>query len=287
MSHLFQLFNASSPPRGSVCITGWRGCTEEPGKFFMLSSKLRTYHVSTCTHFHDQIVSWDLPLNDAWAEFKAKPVQRKSDLISTQSSLNVIMPKSSWLAPHPLRCSRRRAFGSLKTLFNPSRRISHHLCCGSLPLAFFLQVVAESWILFKMSVSLFTAGSFPHFATKENHCDPKPGALKEYFSDIYILSSVKHLPPHSKDFNHCVLWWLFSISWMQRGSCSEDVEPWRNLNRPHHEKSKLFKDQPWWWWVRWLKVKNHPSQGRSTNSWRENQETPHASLVNSPQVAWR
>lgn len=103
----------------------------------MLSSKLRTYHVSTCTHFHDQIVSWDLPLNDAWAEFKAKPVQRKSDLISTQSSLNVIMPKSSWLAPHPLRCSRRRAFGSLKTLFNPSRRISHHLCCGSLPLAFF------------------------------------------------------------------------------------------------------------------------------------------------------
>lgn len=88
------------------------------------------------------------------AEFKANSVQRKSDLIFTQSSLNVIMPKSSWLAPHPLRCSRRRAFGSLKTLFNPSRRISHHLCCGSLPFAFAGSSSPWEWS-FIQSVSLF------------------------------------------------------------------------------------------------------------------------------------
>lgn len=115
-----------------------RGC-RGAGKFFMLSSKFRANHREVGFYLHT------FPRSNCvmrpfskWcrAEFKVNPVQRKSDLIFTQSSPNVIMPKSSLLAPHPLRCSRRRAFGSLKTLFNPSRRISHLLCCGSLPLAF-------------------------------------------------------------------------------------------------------------------------------------------------------
>lgn len=115
-------------------------------------------------------MSWDLSLNDAWAEFKANPVQRKSDLIFTQSSLNVIMPKSSWLAPHPLRCSSRRAFGSLKTLFNPSRRISHHLCRGSLPFAFAgsssqweLNIFLQNLSLLSLSLSSQFSDSFPDF----------------------------------------------------------------------------------------------------------------------------
>lgn len=161
MSHLFQGFNASSLPRGSVCIARWEVAWR--GRSFSCSVQsfgLTTgRRISTCTHFRDQIVSWDLSLNDARAEFKANPVQRKSDLIFTQSSLNVIMPKSSWLAPHPLRCSRRRAFGSLKTLFNPSRRISHHLSCGSLPLA---SPGSRRQILFKMWVSFSLHSSLPH-----------------------------------------------------------------------------------------------------------------------------
>lgn len=74
------------------------------------------------------------------------------------------MPKSSWLAPHPLRCSRRRAFGSLKTLFNPSRRISHHLCCGSLPLAFAGSSSQWESIFYSkcLSLSLFLHSSLAH-----------------------------------------------------------------------------------------------------------------------------
>lgn len=140
-------------------------------------------------------MSWDLSLNDAWAEFKANPVQRKSDLIFTQSSLNVIMPKSSWLAPHPLRCSSRRAFGSLKTLFNPSRRISHHLCCGSLPFAFAgsssqweLNIFLQNISLLSLTLSVFTVlWLIPWFwslQSLDTNCNPAAGVLKDVKSNI-------------------------------------------------------------------------------------------------------
>lgn len=191
MSHLFQVFNASSLPRGSVCITRWE-VAWRAGKFFMLSSKFRTNHREADFYLHT------FPRSNCvmrpfskWcqAEFKANPVQRKSDLIFTQSRLNVIMAKSSWLAPHPLRSSRRRAFGSLKTLFNPSRRISHHLCCGSLPLAF--AGSSSPWeenFIQNVSLSLFTVlWLIPRFGYSQSldDCDPQVGVLKDIKSNIF------------------------------------------------------------------------------------------------------
>lgn len=83
MSHLFQVFNASSLPRGSVCITRWE-VAWRAGKFFMLSSKFRTNHREADFYLHT------FPRSNCvmrpfskWAEFKANPVQRKSDLIFT------------------------------------------------------------------------------------------------------------------------------------------------------------------------------------------------------------
>lgn len=56
----------------------------------------------------------------------------------------------------PFEMLEKAAFGSLKTLFSPSRRISHHLRCGSL--AFPVQLVAElSFFIQRVALSLFTA----------------------------------------------------------------------------------------------------------------------------------
>lgn len=115
------------------------GVVRKAWNFLMSSSKFRMnqrevdYHLLTFlqSNCHETVFF----LNGALAEFKANPVQRKSDLNFTQSGLNVIMPKSSWLAPHPLRYSRSRALASFKTLFSPSRRISRRSGSGSLPLA--------------------------------------------------------------------------------------------------------------------------------------------------------
>lgn len=51
MSHLLQDFNASSMPRGSVCITRWE-VAWRAGKFFMFSSKFWTNHREADFYLH-------------------------------------------------------------------------------------------------------------------------------------------------------------------------------------------------------------------------------------------
>lgn len=51
MSHLFQVFNASSLPQGSVCIARWE-VAWRARKFFMSSSKFRTNHREVDFYLH-------------------------------------------------------------------------------------------------------------------------------------------------------------------------------------------------------------------------------------------
>lgn len=74
------------PPRGSVRITRWEAVWRA-GKFFMWSSKFRTNHREVDFYLHTFPRSNCImrPFSKwCWPEFKANPVQRKSDFIFTK-----------------------------------------------------------------------------------------------------------------------------------------------------------------------------------------------------------
>lgn len=140
MSHLFQVFNASSSPRGSVCITRWEVARREQGKFFMLSSKFRTNHGEADFYLHtfppSNCAMRPFSLNGAWAEFKANPVQRKSDLIFTVKS-KCDHAKVILVSTTPFEMLKKASFRIPKDTFQSIKKDFTPLVLWLPPISFF------------------------------------------------------------------------------------------------------------------------------------------------------
>lgn len=80
--------------------------------------------ISTCIHLHDQIAPWDLSLNDVGRSSKQLPF--KGNLIALLLSRDSNFDRAKVILINAQALRFIGALGPLKTLYNPSRQVSHH-----------------------------------------------------------------------------------------------------------------------------------------------------------------
>lgn len=114
---------------------------EELGSFFSCTgSKFKANHREADFYLHTFLLSNCVmrPFSKwCWPQFKASAVQRKSDFIFAQRSLNAITPKSSGLAPHPFQMLERPGLRIPKDTFQSIKKDFTPLVLWQAPISLF------------------------------------------------------------------------------------------------------------------------------------------------------